>query len=136
MVNPPGVDLPDLTGHQRVDLSPKRVELLTVGRLVPWKGIDVALRALTRSGSIPGSTMSWAMGNLVWPGRQWAAELGIEDRVFFRGYQENLSAWYKKADLFLFPSRCEGFGIGRFGLHEFRRSMPGDTRRRAELHKR
>jgi glycosyltransferase involved in cell wall biosynthesis len=38
-----------------------------------------------------------------------AASLGLGDRVFFPGFAENPWAWIAKADLFVLPSRWEGF---------------------------
>jgi glycosyltransferase involved in cell wall biosynthesis len=39
--------------------------------------------------------------------------LGLNDRVIFAGYIPNgdLPTWYNAADVFVFPSRYEGFGL-------------------------
>lgn len=41
------------------------------------------------------------------------AELGLSDRVVFTGYveEDDLPIFYNAAELFVFPSMCEGFGI-------------------------
>jgi glycosyltransferase involved in cell wall biosynthesis len=41
--------------------------------------------------------------------RQQAADLGVADRVLFAGFTDNPWAWIAKAELFVLPSRWEGF---------------------------
>ena len=41
-----------------------------------------------------------------------AEELGIADRVFFKGYTQDVKAAYRSADINAFPSVSEGFGLG------------------------
>jgi glycosyltransferase involved in cell wall biosynthesis len=108
-VNPMGVDLPEDRDLQRV--PGREVRLLCVGRLVPWKGIDTALAALATL-----QDYSWRF-DVVGEGEcrpqleAQAKALGLESRVHFHGYQATLGPWYRQADLFLFPSRCEGLGL-------------------------
>ncbi|NCA74620.1 MAG: glycosyltransferase [Gammaproteobacteria bacterium] len=42
---------------------------------------------------------------------QMAAQLGIADRVFFRGFQEEPERWMAGCSCFLFPSHQEGMGL-------------------------
>ena len=86
--------------------------VLFVGRMVPYKGLDVLLRAMVE---VPGTAV------LVGGGPQRAAlealgrELGIESRVLFAGEVDEpaLVAWYHACDLFVLPSttRAEAFGV-------------------------
>ena len=86
--------------------------VLFVGRMVPYKGVDILLRALA------GST---ARAILVGDGpmrtawEQLAHELGVADRVRFAGEAspEELAALYHACDLFVLPSvtKAEAFGL-------------------------
>lgn len=94
--------------------------LLTVGRLVPRKGIDTTLRALPAVlDAVPDLTYL-----IVGTGpdrdrlERLADELGIRAHVRFAGYvdADNLPRYYNLADAFVMPSReappdVEGFGL-------------------------
>ncbi len=104
---PNGVDLESYKITDR-DWSPPR--LLSAGRIVHQKGLDLAMRAL---GDLKAFDWEWKIAG---DGPQMpllqslAKELGIEDRVFFLGWQSRpqLMKCYQQANLFLFPSRHEG----------------------------
>jgi glycosyltransferase involved in cell wall biosynthesis len=106
-VIPNGVDLHAYTPPARDWSFPR---LLSVGRLVHQKGLDLAMRAL---GGLKEFRWEW---QIVGDGPQMAAlqslaeELGIQDRVIFHGWQsrEGLMECYRQANVFLFPSRHEG----------------------------
>ena len=44
-------------------------------------------------------------------GRQFAKELGIDKQVIFAGAHRDVERYYQAMDVFLFPSRYEGFGM-------------------------
>jgi glycosyltransferase involved in cell wall biosynthesis len=104
---PNGVDLELYKTVERDRSSPR---LLSVGRIVHQKGLDLAMHAL---GGLKAFDWEWRIAG---DGPQMAAlqslaqELGIEDRVFFLGWQarEQILESYRQANLFLFPSRHEG----------------------------
>jgi lipopolysaccharide/colanic/teichoic acid biosynthesis glycosyltransferase len=85
---------------------------LFVGRLVPYKGVDVLLHALR---SVEVGAVIIGEG----PERQTleatAARLGIQSRVFFLGHVDDatVEAWYTACDFFVLPSvtRAEAFGL-------------------------
>jgi glycosyltransferase involved in cell wall biosynthesis len=108
-------------GTDQVELKPRRlsdaVTLLAVGAVVPRKGFDVLIAALAKLG-----------------GRRWRlviagdrtrspdtaarldadiARLGLAGRVEILGpiAPERLGALYSAADLFVLPSRFEGYGM-------------------------
>lgn len=104
---PNGVDLVSYAVNNRDWSSPR---LLSVGRIVHQKGLDLAMHAL---GSLKDLDWEWRIAG---DGPQRAAlqrlaeQLGIADRVEFLGWQsgQQLLTYYRQANIFLFPSRHEG----------------------------
>ena len=94
--------------------------LLTVGRLVPHKGIDTGLEALARLID-RYSDLNYAVAG-DGPDRErlgsLAARLGVTQRVRFLGQVEDaeLPALYRSAELYLGLSREEGVQVEGFGL--------------------
>jgi glycosyltransferase involved in cell wall biosynthesis len=107
-VNPMGIDVPPDTERP---VRGGQVQLLSVGRLVPGKRIDLALKTLSGIRSL-----EWHF-HVVGDGLERAAlerqaqALGIADRVTFHGFQPDPSKWYREADLLVFPSWLENFPI-------------------------
>jgi glycosyltransferase involved in cell wall biosynthesis len=104
---PNGVDLELYQTVERDWLSPR---LLSVGRIVHQKGLDLAMHAL---GGLKELNWEWRIagdGPQMQALQSLAQELGIDDRVFFLGWQsrEQLIESYKQSNVFLFPSRHEG----------------------------
>jgi glycosyltransferase involved in cell wall biosynthesis len=98
-VNPPD----DVPASARV--------LLSTSRLVPQKGIDVAVRALP---SLPGDVVLVVLGE----GPERAAlealarNCGVGARVFLPGRVPDVAAWLRRAAAYVQPARWEGFGLG------------------------
>jgi phosphatidylinositol alpha-1,6-mannosyltransferase len=124
----PGVDLeafyPDPAAGRAVRarhrLSDRQPVLLTVARLIPRKGNDRVIEALP--------AMLERVPDLVYlivgtgPGENWlrayAQEKGVADRVIFAGRvsDEELSAYYNAANVFIMPNRKEGADVEGFGI--------------------
>jgi glycosyltransferase involved in cell wall biosynthesis len=93
------------------------VSLLSVGSVVPRKGYDVLVAALAKLTDLPWravivgdrtrspETAQQLDGEI--------ARLGLGERISFTGAiaPEGLSAYYEAADLFVLPSRFEGYGM-------------------------
>jgi D-inositol-3-phosphate glycosyltransferase len=128
---PPGVDgsvfSPRSKQQARARLHLSRTRLLLfVGRLQPFKGPDVAIRAvaeavarspeLTRDlmlAVVGGSTGLEADRDEVTRLMRLAAEIGVADRVMFFPPQphDRLADFYAAAEAVLMPSRSESFGL-------------------------
>ena len=91
--------------------------ILSVGNLVPNKGMDRLLRALALASVNPGSAASRATLVIAGRGpeegrlRRLAEEHGLEHRVRFTGVlaHESLGPWYAAADLFALATEREGW---------------------------
>lgn len=85
---------------------------LCVGRLVYYKGLENAIRALA---SVPGKLMIVGRGPLEAELKSLANQIGVGERVIWRGRvsEEELIGAYHAATAFWFPSneRSEGFGL-------------------------
>jgi rhamnosyl/mannosyltransferase len=85
---------------------------LFVGRLIYYKGLDVALEALTR---VPGTLLVIGTGPMEAAWKQKADELKLGDRVRWlgRATDDELTGAYLAATALWFPSnaRSEGFGL-------------------------
>ncbi len=92
-----------------VGVPPGRVLLLSICRLMVWKGVDGLIRALAR---LPDTHHLYVAGD----GDEldnWTAlaqQLGVGGRVHFLGNvpHERLMAWIRAADVFLLNSNYEG----------------------------
>jgi glycosyltransferase involved in cell wall biosynthesis len=92
---------------------PAPVTVLTVGRLIPRKGIDRLLRAVA---GVPDADLRVAIvGNGPEEARLrcLAGELRIAERVAFHGFvdQPDLPARYAAADIFALPTLDDPFGM-------------------------
>lgn len=111
MINNP-IDLPGIAAHvgEPIPGAPVRPYLLCAGRLEYQKAHDVLIRAFAASGV-------WHTHALVILGKgsrlnelhRLAAQLGVGEYVRFIGFVANPYAWMARADLFVLPSRWEGF---------------------------
>jgi glycosyltransferase involved in cell wall biosynthesis len=100
--------VPDVAGEPIA--RPRAGPLIgAVGRLEPQKGFDLAVRALTE---VDGATLV-----LVGEGSERTAlddlahRLGVEDRVLFAGWVDTPRAYLGSFDVFVLPSRFEGFPL-------------------------
>jgi phosphatidylinositol alpha-1,6-mannosyltransferase len=104
---------------RRFSLGDKRV-LLTVSRLSPRKGHDLAIRAVAKIISeIPNlHYLIVGKGPEEIRLRELAGELGVTSHVSFVGYvpEEELSAYYNACDIFVMPNREENGDIEGFGI--------------------
>ena len=85
--------------------------VLFAGRMVPYKGVDVLLRALTQT---PAAAILVGQGPALARWKALADALGLHNRVTFAGdvAHDELAALYHACDMFVLPSitRAEAFG--------------------------
>lgn len=85
------------------------IRLLFVGRLVPYKGADMVIDALSR---VEGATLKKIRFSIVGDGperqslEKQSRDLGLEDVVCFAGWvdQKETARFYRESDMFCFPS--------------------------------
>lgn len=105
-----------VTSFRRERALPDRF-ILFLGTLEPRKNVQTLIRAYARwRKAEPGIPKLVVAGGKGWYYDQIFAEverLGLAGDVIFPGYvmQEELPWWYNAADLFVYPSRFEGFGL-------------------------
>jgi glycosyltransferase involved in cell wall biosynthesis len=101
--------------HRPVPNPSAPLELLTVARLFPVKGLDLYLRALAQLSDLPLRARIVGSGSETYRQQLLALvnELGLGDRVELSGAidPEAIATTYATADLFVLPSRHEPFGI-------------------------
>lgn len=90
--------------------APEGPFILTVGRLEYQKAHDALLPIFAASEAAKGMTLVIAgRGSREDALKAQAAELGVADRVLFPGFLENPWSWMARCQLFVLPSRWEGF---------------------------
>ena len=108
-------------GTDRVSPPPRKregeVKLLAVGSVIPRKGYDVLVAALARLRHLPWRLIiAGDYGRSPQTSRRLRAEiarLGLADRITLLGAvtSAELSPLYASTDLFVLPSRFEGYGM-------------------------
>jgi glycosyltransferase involved in cell wall biosynthesis len=115
-IAPPGTDRP-ATMRRNIAAPGVPVALLTVGSVVPRKGYDVLAEALSLLVDLPWrlTIVGDCSRDLACAARLRAdiERLRLGSRVTIEGAAaaEQLAALYASADLFVLPSRYEGFGM-------------------------
>ena len=118
-VLPPALD-PNFVPATSADdeIPPGRNVLLTVGRLIssePGKGVDAVIRVLPEVLKRVPDLLYVVIGEGDLRPRleQLAQQCAVQDHVFFVGRQEseNLRRYYSRSDIYVMPSRQEGFGL-------------------------
>jgi glycosyltransferase involved in cell wall biosynthesis len=87
--------------------------LLAICRLVPQKGVDVAIRALADLRREHADAVLVVLGEGDERGAlvRLAAELGVADAVFLPGRGGDVAEWLARAEVLVHPVRWEGFGL-------------------------
>jgi rhamnosyl/mannosyltransferase len=97
--------------------------VLFVGRLVPYKGVDVLLRSMQ---GLRAAAVIVGDGPLRAGLEREAAALGVSDQVFFLGNlpEEALADWYRTCDVLALPSTTAAEAFGLVQLEAMARAKP------------
>ncbi len=103
-------------GKTAAAVGRRPVRLLVTGNIIPRKGHDLLIRMLADLADLRWELrIVGAVANRRYKRRveRLVRRYGLEDRIIYTGALagEALSRQYKEADIFVFPSRYEGFGI-------------------------
>jgi glycosyltransferase involved in cell wall biosynthesis len=109
-----GVDLqefaPAQVDRQQLGLPQGLPLALFVGDIrISRKNLDTVLQALVNVPQLHLAIAGAADGRNFYP--HLAQRLGVSDRVHFLGFRSDVAALMQSADLFVFPSRYEPFGL-------------------------
>ncbi len=89
----------------------KCIKFISVGSLIPKKGFDRAIKALSQLEHIDWQYEIVGEGFSRHELEQLIAALGLQDKVILPGWSLMLEEKYHNADIQLIPSRFEGFGL-------------------------
>ena len=92
-----------------IPLPVERPYFVTMGRLIPSKGLPLLLEALARISGPRQRLLVIGHGPLEESLKKQARALKLADRVFFTGFLHNPYPFLAKAERFIFPSFYEGF---------------------------
>lgn len=104
-----GISKDFLTEVRECKRSRSKINLLFVGRLVPYKGADMLIESIAK---LEANILDKIQLNIVGDGSEKFAlerrvkEINLEDRVKFVGWieQQETLLYYQKSDIFCFPS--------------------------------
>jgi glycosyltransferase involved in cell wall biosynthesis len=88
-----------------------KVIILSVGRLHPSKNYETTIKALVPIRDLNFEYLIAGIGDLEEDLKAQVEHLGLQDKVKFVGYVSDIPSLLKQADIFLIPSKWEGFGL-------------------------
>jgi glycosyltransferase involved in cell wall biosynthesis len=108
--------------------SKEEFNILTVTRLDEkdnYKGVDSVIKTLPIISELIPNIKYTVIGNGSDKLRleKLAFELGVKDKVDFKGFVEIIDSYYQYCDLFILPSNGEGFGIVYLEAMKYRKAI-------------
>jgi len=85
--------------------------IISVGRLHTQKNYKTALNAISKIKELNFEYWIAGVGELEEELKTYFVNLGLQNSVKFLGYVKDIPSLLKKADIFLIPSKWEGFGL-------------------------
>jgi len=116
---------PEMRSQFRAELGfkdPNTFLMLFVGKLIDWKGVDVAIKALSQ---LPANAELVVVGEgeAVEGLEQLSVKLGVAERTHFLGGRRNVEPFMQSADCFLCPSIWEE-AVGLVNLEAMACGLP------------
>ena len=102
---------PDLSLRSKLGIPEDAFIVLSVGEVTKRKNQQVGIQAIAQINRPDIYYVVCGSGPLITQHKKLAEKLNVQDRVIFVGYCYNLGVYYQIADVFLFPSLREGFGM-------------------------
>lgn len=87
-----------------------RFTFINVARFDEQKNHRLLLEAFARLADTNSRLLLLGKGKLQQPMEELVKQLGIQDRVEFLGFQQNVNEWLQRSDCFVFSSDFEGLG--------------------------
>ncbi len=110
-----GFDLPKLSENPSETLRLSSNHIIIVGRIIPFKGHEHALKALLivkeRIPNIQLTILGHGDEDLIKKLKTFVKVNNLNDNVSFLGYKSNIYDYLLNADLMIVPSIAEGFGL-------------------------
>lgn len=106
-----GIDLEKWQKIPAVAYTTASPNLLILGRLVPQKGHEIAIRALAQLQQLPWQLRIVGSGELEAELQRLVARLDLSERVVFAPATSDVTRIMQSTDIELVPSRWEGLGI-------------------------
>lgn len=108
--------------RQEFNLPENSFLMLTVAELYPRKNHKTAIAAMEKLKAYPIYYILFGNGILEDELKSQCERLGVSDKVIFAGYRRDVPAVMKCCNLFLFPSKREGLGLG--GIEAMASGLP------------
>ena len=100
-----------LLNYIKRESNQKKLNILSVGRLIPQKGFDISIKAIDEIRDIVDVYQILGSGADKKILEKLIKEYDLEKKVKLIGFKKNISSWIEKSSLGLVPSRYEGFSL-------------------------
>lgn len=97
--------------REELDISNETIVILSIGELIERKNHETALKAIAKVNNTNWIYLICGQGQLESHLKDLAKVLGIEEKVKFLGFRNDISQICKASDVFVFPSYQEGLPV-------------------------